>query len=304
MHDVIIVGAGAAGYTAGIYTSRYCLKNMILSQNDGGMGALAVDVENYPGFIQITGPELMKKFHDHAKHYGTEIHTNVSVEKIEKRGEGDFVAHMKDGLTHNAKSIILASGNKRRKLGLPSEDVFYGKGVSYCATCDGFFFRNKTVAVIGGGDAALTAVLHLSNIAKEVHLLYRRKKEDLRAEPFWIQKAESLSNVTFHFEYETDFFDGDTILKTITSKDKQTLDIDGCFIEIGAAPNVSWLSNLDLKLDDKNYIQVNNKAETSIPGIFAAGDVTNGSGHFEQFTTANGEAAVASNSTFAYIKAL
>lgn len=303
--DVIIIGAGAAGYTAGLYTSRYKVNNMIISADDGGTGNLAHDVQNWPGEQQITGPELMAKFRDHAAHYGSVLELYKRIKTIEKRGEGDFLLTTEEGEQYQAGAIIIAAGGQRRKLGLPSEELLAGKGVSYCATCDGFFFRNQEIAVIGGGDAAITGVLHLSNIAKKVYVVYRGTAETMKAEPFWIEKVKAMEHVEFVFNAVVEEFVGDDKgLCSIRLTDGRNIAVTGAFVEIGADPNTKWLAHTGIALDPKGFINVDANMRTSIPGIFAAGDITNGSGHFEQFVTAASEGAVAANSAFQYLKGL
>lgn len=303
MFDVAIIGVGAAGYTAAIYAARYKLSTLIVGAEEGGMGQTAAEVGNWPGIIEIRGPDLMENFKKHALSFDTVTHKIGRVKTIEK-AVGGFCLLMEDGSRHEAKAIILATGSSKRHLGVKGETEFSGKGVTYCATCDAFFYRNKVVTVIGGGDSAVEGAAIAAQVAKKVYLVHRRK--DFRAEPYWIDKVKSKDNVVMVLERNIIEVQGEQKV-TAVKLDKpfegsDILATDGVFIEIGALPAVDLARQLNCELDDKGFVKVDEAQRTNVPGFFAAGDVTSASNHFAQFVTAAGEAAVAANSVFNYIQ--
>ena len=302
MYDVVIIGSGAAGYTAALYSVRYKLKTLVIGNQEGGQSALAHDVENYPGFESIKGAELMMKFKTHAEKYGAEIRAD-EVKEIIKKEDGTFDLPLSfSGETIQTKTIILAVGTKTRKLGVTGELELDGKGVTYCATCDGFFFKDKVTAIIGGGDSAATAALYMSDICPKVYLLVRKDK--MRAEPTWIEKLEAKENITILYNTSVKEFHGTDKLEKIELNTGEFLeDVEGTFIEIGADPNTKLVESLNLEKDSLGFLKVGDDQGTKVPGLFAAGDVTNNSNHFHQIATAIGEAAVSSNSAFEYVTA-
>jgi len=300
--DVLIVGGGIAALTAAIYSSRYGLKTLVIAEEPGGLANEAPLVENYPGII-ATGKELAEKWKDHAEKMGAKIYQS---KVIDIKKENDiFLVKTLDGKEFTGKALIYATGSSKRKLNIPGEKEFSGKGVSYCATCDGNFFKDKIVAVIGGGNSGFSDALILSEIAKKVYIIHRR--DEPRAEKALVDLVLSKPNVEFLGNRETLEFIGDTKLKKIKMKNKTTgeieeLEVDGVFIAIGLVPNVELAKKLGVKLDDKGFIDVKEDQSTNIEGFFAAGDVTNNSNHFEQFVTAAAEGSIAANSAFKYIK--
>ncbi len=302
MYDVAIVGVGCAGYTAAIYTSRYKLSTIMIGAEEGGMGMTAAEVGNWPGIQDIKGPDLMKSFKDHAVSLGAE-HRIGRVQEIVKTSEGFNLTVGKD--TIQARSIILATGSAKRHLGIPGEEEFSGKGVTYCATCDAFFYRGKDVAVIGGGDSAVEGAAIAAKVARKVYLIHRR--DDFRAEPYWVDKVKASPNVEFVLNTNVLQVLGENVV-TGVKLDKpyngsDTILLNGVFIEVGSIPSVELATKLGASLDDRGFIAVDKAMATTVPGLFAAGDVTNGSNHFAQFTTAAGEATVAANSVFSYLHA-
>lgn len=302
MFDVLIIGLGAAGYTAAIYTARYKLKTLIVGTEDGGMGLTAAEVGNWPGIIDITGPDLMENFKKHAVSFEEVTHKIAKVTAIEKKNE-DFSVTFENGEAVQGRAIILATGSAKRKLGAPGEKEFSGKGVTYCATCDAFFYKDKDVAVIGGGDSAVEGAAIAAQVAKTVYLVHRRK--EFRAEPYWVDRVKARTNVVFVLERQ---------LKEILGKEKVTgikldrpfegkevLPVDGVFIEIGSVPSVELGKKLGCNLDERGFMKVKPTQETSVPGVFAAGDNTDASNAFAQFTTAAGEGAVAANGVFNFL---
>jgi thioredoxin reductase (NADPH) len=304
MHDVAIIGLGCAGYTAAVYTARYKLSTLIIGEEEGGMGMSAAEVGNWPGDIDVKGPDLMERYKKHALSFDEVTHKQARVTKIE-RTKDHFVLTLQSGETADAKTIIFATGSNKRHLGIPGEKEFSGKGVTYCATCDAFFYKGKTVAVIGGGDSAVEGAAIAAQVAKKVYLVHRRS--EFKAEPYWVDRVKARDNVVFVLERNTVAVLGDKKV-TGVKLDKEfegsdTLTVDGVFIEIGSTPAVALPETIGCALDDRGYLKVGDDMATSIPGVFGAGDVTSGSNHFAQFTTAAGEGAIAANSVFNYLQA-
>jgi len=302
MRDVAIIGLGCAGYTAAVYTARYKLDTVIIGDVEGGMGMTAAEVGNWPGEIDIKGPDLMQKYKDHALSFDNVDHVSGRVEKLEKITDG-FKLLMQNGDTIEAKTIIVATGSNKRHLGIPGEEEFSGKGVTYCATCDAFFYRDKTVAVLGGGDSAVEGAAIAAQVAKKVYLVHRR--DEFRAEPFWVDRVNERDNIEFVLNTNAVEVLGDskvTGLKIDTPyKGSDTLEVDGVFIEVGSIPAVDLSNQLGCDLDDRGHVKVDDAMRTNIKGVFAAGDVSSGSNHFAQFATAAGEGSVAANSVFSYL---
>lgn len=293
IYDLAIVGMGFAGYTGGIYAARYGLKTVIIGDVFGGQTAEAHLIGNYPGFEEITGLELMQKVQAQTLKLGvTEIYERVT---HVKKGENAqfFELTLADGTTITSKKVLLTIGMNRKKLEVPGEAEFYGKGITYCATCDGYFYKGKDVAVIGGGDSAVTAALYLADICNSVQLLVRSDR--LRAEQYWINKLEQNSKITVRFNSGIVKFTGTDLLDTIhtTNPELPEVKVQGAFIEIGHAPNKTFTEALGLQTDEHGFIIVDKNQQTSQKGIFAAGDSTNASNKFAQLLTAAAEAAVA-----------
>ncbi len=302
--QLAIVGIGPAGYTASVYASRYKIKNLLIGAAMGGQASESHSVCNFPSYPEVSGFELMQKFQSHAKQLGAEELIDT-VTRIE--GElGNFTLHTKTGKVIQAEAILMAIGNKRRKLGLVREEEFLGKGLSYCATCDAMFYQDKTVAVVGGSDAANTASIYLSEIAKKVYQIYR--KDELRGEPTWKEEVLAKDNIEVIYNTNVIGLEGEEKLEGLTLdnpyKDKKVLLVDGIFIEIGFEPDTSLSKQLGLNTDKSGLIKVNKEQETNMPGVFAAGDITTASNKFRQIITACGEAAVAAESIYWAIKAL
>lgn len=291
-YDVIIIGGGPAGLTAGLYASRARLSSLLLEKGlAGGQIVNAEHVENFPGFPEgISGFDLGSSMHQQAEKYGlitiiTEV-TGIELhgeQKLVKTTEGDFTA----------KTVIIASGSERQKLGIPGEKEFTGKGVSYCATCDAAFFKEQPVAVVGGGDSAITEALHLAKFASRVTVIHRR--HELRASRILQEKAFSEPKIEFLWDTIVEKIEGGDLVRriglheVITGK-KSALEISGIFISAGFKPNTDCLKGI-LPLDATGHIITNEKMETEIPGIFAAGDVRHASGR--QVITAAGDGATA-----------
>lgn len=303
MFDVLIIGKGCAGYTAAIYSARYRLSTFIVGAVPGGLGITAAEVGNWPGDIEITGPDLMEKFQKHAESFEEVTSKTAKVTAIEKTGDA-FRLTLDDGSAVDGKTIIFAMGSNKRHLGVPGEERLSGKGVTYCATCDAFFYRGKTVAVLGGGDSAVEGAAIAAQVAKTVYLIHRRS--DFRAEPYWVEKVKAKGNVKFVLDTNVLEILGDQKVSGIrldkAFEGKDTIDLDGVFIEIGATPATDLARSIGCEVDAKGFLKVDNAMRCSIPGVFAAGDITNASNYFAQFATAAGEGSVAANSAFHYLQ--
>jgi thioredoxin reductase (NADPH) len=271
--------------------------------NLGGTMSWASLVENYPGFKQISGVELGQKMADQVKSLGAEI-KNTGVISLLKKDQ-IFQIETENNEIFEAKSLIIATGTQRQKLNIPGEAQYLGKGVSYCSTCDGAFFKDKIVAVVGGSNAAVMSAAHLAIFAQKVYLIYRKKP--LRAEPAWIEKIQKETKVEIIYETNALEIIGDSNLVTGLKLDKKyqdndILSVNGIFIEIGGIPGTDLVKNLGVELDEKNFIKVNPQMITNVSGVFAAGDVANSSGEFRQIITAAAEGALAAYSVYQYLK--
>lgn len=302
MYDTLIIGLGAAGYTAAIYSARYKLNTFIVGAEEGGLGQTAAEVGNWPGIIDITGPDLMESFRKHAVSFENVTHKLARVSSIDKI-DGGFRLNLDDGEKVEGKTLIFAMGSNKRHLGVPGEDRLSGKGVTYCATCDAFFYKNKNVAVIGGGDSAVEGAAIAAQVAAKVYLVHRRN--EFRAEPYWVDRVKARPNVTFVLERNIAEVLGDAKVSGIKLdkpfEGQETLAVDGVFIEVGATPATDLAVKLGCTIDEKGFLQVDKAQRTNVPGVFGAGDITNGSNYFAQFTTAAGEGAVAANGVFSYL---
>lgn len=302
MYPLIIIGAGPAGLAASIYASRYGVKHIIVGELLGGLIAETHLIDNYPGIEDVTGFEFGQKLAHHAQKYGVEIMPS-RVQKISKAG-ADFEIELTGGGTISSKAVLMATGTKRRKLGIKGEEEFLGKGVSYCATCDGFFYKNKIVAVVGGSDSAASAAVYLSGICEKVYLVYRRKK--LRAEDFWVNLIEKNSKIEVVYDTNIAEILGAEKVREVQLdkiyKNAETLSVDGIFIEAGSVPNIDFASRLELETDEDGYIKIKPDSSTSVPGVWAAGDTTTGSDKFRQVITACAEGAIAARSISNYFK--
>ena len=293
-YDMIIIGGGPAGISAAIYAVQGGLKPLIIEKTiEGGQMNLTELVENYPGFKSIEGSEIGEKMGEHAKHYGVDFHF-ASVTKIENN-DNNKIVKTDDGKVITTKVILIATGANPRPLGAEGEKDFTGKGISYCATCDGHFFTNQKVAVIGGGNTALEESLYLAKIAKEVVIIHRRDK--LRADKLYQERAMALDNVKFKFNSEVLAFKGDKKINALTIKDKKedkTYDenFDGAFVFIGLVPATGFLGDM-LETNARGYIETDQNMETSVKGIYAVGDVRNTI--LRQIVTAVADGAIATS---------
>ncbi|MGI6010665.1 MAG: thioredoxin-disulfide reductase [Ruminococcus sp.] len=274
VYDVIIVGSGPAGLAAAIYGKRAGLSLLVLEEAyvSGGQVLNTYDVDNYPGLPGISGMELAEKFYQHARSMGAEFMT-ASVKSIGEEEGRKVIKTQKEKLY--AKTVILASGARHRLLGVPGEERLTGMGVSYCATCDGAFFKDKTVAVVGGGDVAAEDAIFLARGCKKVYVIHRR--DELRAAKILQNKLLSLENVEMKWSCVVEEISGDsqvTGVKVRNVKDGQSTDlpVDGVFIAVGILPNTDFVKDF-VELDGGGYIAAGENMKTSVPGVFAAGDV-------------------------------
>lgn len=294
MYDVIIIGAGSAWLPAGMYASRYTLSNIIIGEMPWGALATSHCVENYPGILSAPGAEIMQNFQKHAVASGSEI-LQDRVDLVSKIGENHFSVSTMGGKTLEAKRIILATGNTYKMLGIPGEKEFYGQGVSYCATCDGNFYKNLTVGVVGAGNTAITEALYLAEIAKEVHIFVR--SDVIRAENIWTEKAKNTPNITFHMNTQVTEVQGDIMgVKAVMLNTGESLALDGLFVAIGSTPITHIVDELSPEKDSDGCLIVDGRQETSIPGLYAAGDVTTNSNKFRQTIMSAAEWCLAAHS--------
>lgn len=298
LYDVIIIGAGAAGLTAAIYTRRKNLSTIVLSADIGGQTNLTSHIENYPGVDACPGPELMKKFENQAKKFGAEIILAKAM-KIEKN-KNKFTVVAEDK-TFEAKTLILAFGKVHKSLNIPGETKFLGRGVSTCVTCDAPLFKNKIAAVIGGGNAAVEGAIELAEVAKKVYLVHRRK--EFRADEITVEKANKNKKIemvlaSIPIEIKGDKFVKSIVVQNVDSNATKELSTDGIFVEIGYEVDTGIVKEL-VKLTGKNEIITDKEGKTSDPAIFAAGDVT--ITPFKQTVISAGEGAVAALSCHKYL---
>lgn len=295
-YELIIVGAGPAGMTAGVYAARKRMKVLMIAVDVGGQASLSWDVENYLGYQFITGPELAQKFKEHLDHFNVELREGEKATSVEK--SGNTVNLTTDKGEYDAQTLIVASGRKPRKLGVEGEDEFQNKGITYCATCDAPLFADMDVAVIGGGNAALDAAIQLTKIAKKIYLL--EVKPQLTADSVMIEKAKESGKVVFNTDTKVKRIYGDKLVQGIEIVKGDTvedLSIGGIFIEIGSTPVSDFVQGV--KKDERGEIIINCSCETNIPGIFAAGDATNV--FAKQIIVACGEGAKAAIAAFNYV---
>ncbi len=272
MRDLIIIGAGPAGITAAVYAARKKIDFMVVTDDIGGQTALSADVENYTGYQFITGPELVDKFEEHLKQFSVELKNSEPALRVSKAEDGYFIIETKK-TAYQAKTVIIASGRRPRKLDALGEEQFKNKGLSYCATCDGPLFSKKTVAVIGGGNSALDAALQMMNIAAHVYIININK--EMGGDPIMREKLMSAPNVEIKNEAVTKEISGGQFVEALTYEQNgvvNTLKVGGVFVEIGSTPNSDMI---DFVTKNKyGEIIVDNMNRTNAAGIFAAGDVT------------------------------
>jgi thioredoxin reductase (NADPH) len=298
---LIIIGAGPAGLTAGIYAGRSGLKTLIVEEKmAGGETAVAPWIENYPGFESISGPQLIQKMVAHCKKFGAQINELEKVVSLSLEGERKIVKTEKS--EYSSPAVIIATGTRYRMLNIPGEKEFRGRGVSYCALCDGAFFKGKKVIIVGGGNSAAMSARYLSNVAASVKLVHRR--ETARAEAASLEVLER-QKVEFLLNSEVKEIKGDGVVTGVVLQNNKTgavkeLEVEGVFVQVGEVPNVEFAAKAGIMVDKKGYIIVDHRQRTNIQGVLAAGDVTNSP--VKQVGTAVGQAIVAATEAFTYVE--
>lgn len=303
LHNVIIIGAGPAGFSAALYAARAELKPLVLTGTQlGGQAALTDHIENYPGFPDgIGGGELSELFQKNAERFGAQVLFDTVTKVDFSKSPFQVSTYDKQFFT---RSVIVCSGASPRKLGIPGETELRGRGVSYCATCDGWFFKNKSVAVIGGGDSALEEGLFLTRFASSVTIIHRRA--ELRASAILQKRAQKNEKIKFIWNSVAEGINGTEAVESLTIKnvqsgEKSTLEAEGVFIFIGHQPNTELFKDF-LEMDEKGYLIVDERMRTSIPGIFAAGEVADA--HYRQVITSAGMGAAAAIEATRYLENL
>lgn len=303
IYDVIIIGAGPAGLTAAVYTSRANLSTLMIERGvPGGQMMNTEEVENYPGFDSIVGPDLSNKMFEHAKKFGAEYAYGDIKEVIDGKEYKIIKAGTKE---YKARTIIIATGAEYKKLGVQGESELGGRGVSYCAVCDGAFFKNKQLVVVGGGDSAVEEGVYLTRFAEKVTIVHRR--DELRAQKILQDRAFSNEKIDFIWNHtvkqinEKDGKVGSVTLVSTVDGSEQEFSCDGVFIYIGMVPLTKPFEGLGI-LNENGYIETNEQMETNVPGIFAAGDVREK--QLRQIVTATGDGSIAAQSAQHYIEKL
>ncbi len=299
MYDVLIIGSGPAGMTAGIYSARREMKSLIIGKNLGGQVMWTSEIENYPGFKSINSYELISRIQEQVSGLGVEVKME-EIKKLEK--ENNLFTVQTAEKKYQSKAVILATGLFPRRLEIEGEEKFTGRGISYCANCDAPFYKDKTVAVVGGGNSAIDAAEVLSKIAKKVYLIHRR--QEFRAFDSLVTEVKKRRNIEFILESEVQEIKGEEKLEKIKVRGgredgEKEIEIDGMFIEIGRVADTDWIAEW-VERDEYKQILVDEKYQTKTPGLFAAGDVTKG--EFKQITIACGQATIASLASYQYIQ--
>lgn len=303
IYDVIIIGAGPAGMTAAVYTSRANLSTLMVERGvPGGQMVNTADIENYPGFDNILGPDLSNKMFEHARKFGAEYAYGDIKEIIDGKEYKTVVAGNKE---YKARAVIIATGAEYRKLGVPGEAEFAGQGVSYCAVCDGAFFKNRELVVVGGGESAVEEGMFLTRFASKVTIVHRR--DELRAQKILQERAFANEKIDFIWSHTVKEIHGEngkvtavTLVSTKTGEER-IFKTDGVFVYIGMDPLTKPFQNLGIT-NENGYIVTNENMETSVPGIFAAGDVREK--QLRQIVTATGDGSIAAQSAQTYIENL
>ena len=304
-YDLIMIGSGPAGLSAGIYAARFKLKTKIFGSIIGGTATEAFKVCNYPGYPDISGIELTQRMYEHLKSLDLNVDNsyiervdilddiNYDEENNKEKNRYKFLIKTYDK-EYYAKRVIIATGTEKKKLNIVREDYFLGKGISYCSTCDAAFYKNKVVGVVGGGDAALTSALLLTQFAKKVYIIYRRERF-FRAEPTWTELVLNNPKIEPVFKSNVVELIGENKLEAVRLDSGKTIKLDGLFIEIGSIPNTKLIDHLNPK-KEKGYLIVDKRQETSIKGLYAAGDITNN--NLKQIIIAATEGVLATASVY------
>lgn len=300
MYDIGIIGGGVAGLSAGMYAGRMKLSTIILTELRGGTITTTNEIRNWPGISNIDGVGFAKKLEDHAKEYDVEI-KDTSVSEVKKKDGGFEI--ITPSASYGAKTIVIATGTDYRKLGIPGEKEYANKGVHYCALCDGYFYKDKTIAVVGGSDSAAKEALLLTQWAKKIYIIYRREK--IRAEPINLEKVEKNEKIEVINNTNITEIKGndDGVTKVVLDNpynNNNELELDAVFVEIGRVPKSEIAKNLGVELNDKGEIKTDKGAKTNIEGIYAAGDVTDA--EFKQAIISSAEGVLAAFSAYEYLE--
>ncbi len=300
-YSLIIIGTGPAGLTASIYASRYKIDHLIIGEALGGLAFEAHKICNFPTEEEISGRKFVKKIQNHTESLGVSLIMDKVVGIVRKRR--GFKVVTRKGKIFLTDTILFAIGTKCRQLNLPNEDKFIGRGVSYCATCDAMFYRNKVVAVIGGSDSANTASLYLAETAKKVYQIYRKSR--LRGETAWVNQVVNNPKIRIIYNRKIIGLKGrerlEKIILDTPYQKKNEIAVNGLFIEIGTVPQKALIGQASLKTDKNGYIKVDLSQKTSQVGIWAAGDITTASDNFHQIITACSEGAIAIKNIYSYL---
>ena len=299
LYDTIIIGSGPAGMTAGIYAARREMNALILGEQPGGQVTWASEIENYPGFKSIDNYELISRMQEQVTELGVEM-KNEEVKRIEKDENGHFILHAPRN-TFYGRTVIIALGLVPRRLAIPGEEELKGKGISYCANCDGPMYKNKDIAIIGGGNSALDAAEYLSKVANKVYLVHRR--EEFKAFDSLVEEVKKKDNVELVLNSEVQEIKGEDQVEKIKVKNTKEeegseIEVSGVFIEIGRIARTDLVEDLADR-DERSQIKINDKCETSTPGVYAAGDVT--TVPFKQITIACGHGTIAALAAYEYL---
>lgn len=292
-YPLIIIGTWSAGLPAGMYASRYGIRNLIIWAQPGGALGTSHCVENYPGTLSESGASIMKRFEEHAKISGSEI-TYDTVVKIEELPGKILQVTTARKEVYTCDFLIYATGNAYRHLDVPGEDRLLGAGVSYCATCDGNFFRWKDVIVVGGGDSSFTESLYLAHLCKSVKILVR--KEKARAEEIWVKKVSEEPNMEVIYNTEVAEINGQFSIESVTTKDGKIIPTQGIFIAVGSVPSTELINHLGVETDEEGCIKIDEHQKSTHDRIYAAGDVTTGSAKFRQTIMSAAEGCLAAHS--------
>jgi thioredoxin reductase (NADPH) len=302
LYDLIIIGLGPASLTAQVYALRYNMKVLAIGGVPGGLMMESHKICNWPGEPGISGADLTKKMTDQLA--GMNAETVIEEVKSITGQKGAFTVTTRSDKSFEAKLVLIATGTKHSHLGLAREDFFYGRGVTYCATCDAMFYKGKTTAVAGGGNSAVTAALYLSDICPRVYLIYRGS--ELKGETAWINELKAKDNVTLISETNIIDLKGENKLESVVLdkafEGSAELAVSGLFVEIGAKPRNELFVAMGGVVDDFGFVKVASDMTTNLPGVFAAGDLTNQSNYFRQIATAVGEGSIAADSAFKALK--
>lgn len=292
-YPLIIIGTGSAGLPAGMYASRYGIRNLIIWAQPGGALATSHCVENYPGTLSESGWSIMKRFEEHAKHSGSKVSYDTVV-KIQELPNKILEVTTARKEVYTCDFLIYATGNAYRHLGVPGEDRLLGAGVSYCATCDGNFFRGRDVIVVGGGDSSFTEALYLAHLCKSVKILVRKDKP--KAEEIWVRKVAEEANMEVIYNTEVAEINGQFSIESITTTDGRIIPTQGIFIAVGSVPSTELINNLWVETDEEGCIKVDQHQKSTHDRIYAAGDVTTGSAKFRQTIMSAAEWCLAAHS--------